>query len=294
MTAEDEFNKVLLDIMKQETSPEAVRAKNMLLMRMATENQVMPTRIPQPMNITEIGGYLNLLEKLGHRDLQYGTLASILGQPHQSIETEFYDRVPVVFFTEYITDRPECRGVKEIPLTFVIRSDFSAPFTAMLNALHRMDAALPIFSQMPQLPAVGTMVDEGTLMEMIGRRIEIAPSAVMNDPKTDPVIVTRRDLFVRCGGEASTVDALSSNGKIIEIKVPLIHLNPLLAQSGWHPSAEGPTTLTNTTGLVRGRTKYGDELGRIYTGAQIAASSVRDMIQLTWNGRTFAPDMEVL
>ena len=287
MAAEEEYNKILIGILQQETSPEAVKAKNMILRRMATENQVTPSRIPQPLNITEIGGYINLLEKLNHTDLQYGTLASILGQPHKASEAEFYDTSPITFFSEYVNDRPSCNGAAEIPLTLAIRSDFSMPFMTMLSKLHKEGASLPILAPKPQLPSIGYVPSEREAMEMIGRVIEIAPSAVMNDPATDPIVSTNKGLFVRGGSEEKTVDAFTADGKTKKTTSKFIHLDPILAQAGWYPSPDEPTVLINATGLVRGRTRYGDELSRVYTGSQITASGVRELVPRIWNGTAF-------
>ena len=287
MTGEEEFNQAILEILKQEVSPEAIKAKNLMLKRMATENQVTPSRIPQPLNITEIGGYLNLLEKLGHNDLQYGTLASILGQPHKGSEAEFFDTAPVTFFSEFVTDRPDCEGVAEIPLTFAMRSDFTTSFAVIMGLLNKCDALLPIMSPVPQLPPLGCLPTDRSSLEIIGRIIEIAPSAVMVDPETDPVVVTDEGLFIRAKAESRTLNAKCADGSTKTVNGRYIPLNPLLAQAGWYQSALVPTVLVNVTGLTKGRTRYGDELSRLYTGAQITASGVRELIPRIWNGNSF-------
>ena len=324
MSAEDEFNQVLLEILRQEVSPEAVSAKNLMLRRLATENPVGISRIPAPMNITEIGGYLNLLEKLGHTDLQYGMLSSALGLPQKIPELEFYDRVPVTFFSEFISDRPECSGVKSLPLTFFMRNDLSTVFSLSMQTLHKEGGSLPLLSPQPALPAVGSVPSEKEMMVIIGRCMEIAPSAIAkstkgnqnidtsekaasgtkkdtaSDAKTeetasdvkttistagnaDPVIVTRDGIFVRGGNNVITVTAYFNETKA-EITGNLIHADPLLARAGWYYEND---VLKNITGLVKGRTTYGDELSRIYTGAQISASGVRELATAVWNGNTF-------
>ena len=287
MTGENEFNQVLLEILRQEVSPEAVRAKNMLLRRMATENQIAPSRIPQPMNITEIGGYLNLLEKLGHTDLQYGTLASILGQPHKGSESEFYDVAPVTFFSQFTTDRPDCKGVAEIPLTFAMRNDFAASFASVMSSLKKAKASLPLMSPLPQLPALGTIPSEGMALYLIGRIIEIAPSTVRVDPKTDPIVVTGDGLYVRGDFDKIKLKALKNDGSTVNVDGRFALLNTLMAQAGWYQSEKLPTVFINVTGLTQGRTTYGDELSRLYTGAQITASGVRELIPRIWNGNGF-------
>jgi len=54
------------------------------LRRLATETEFVPPRVPAPRNITEIGGYINLLRK-DERMLSL-LLASILGLPRTSRE----------------------------------------------------------------------------------------------------------------------------------------------------------------------------------------------------------------
>lgn len=80
-------------LLENETSEEVIKLKNLILRRIATESDVKSARIPAPMNITEVGGYLNLLMTLDERkqkeQTQYRTmlsqaLASILGLPMQS------------------------------------------------------------------------------------------------------------------------------------------------------------------------------------------------------------------
>lgn len=51
------------------------------------EGDVKPARIPAPLNITQIGGYINLMEQLNLSKLQERTLTSILGLPVQYDET---------------------------------------------------------------------------------------------------------------------------------------------------------------------------------------------------------------
>lgn len=70
-------------LLEQETSKEMAEIKRMIYRRIATESEIKPSRIPAPMNITEIGGYINLLMKVNQQDMLRQTLASILGLPMQ-------------------------------------------------------------------------------------------------------------------------------------------------------------------------------------------------------------------
>ena len=88
-----ELQEIVKDILMQETSPAMVDIKRQILQRIANESDVKPSRINAPTNITEVGGYINLLRKLnkeaqGMQNTAYTrmleqTLTSILGLPVQ-------------------------------------------------------------------------------------------------------------------------------------------------------------------------------------------------------------------
>jgi len=80
-------------LLENETSQEVIDIKNQILRRIAMESDVKPSRIPAPMNITEIGGYINLMRELkqdeekerqAYSDMLKQTLTSILGLPMQA------------------------------------------------------------------------------------------------------------------------------------------------------------------------------------------------------------------
>src|ERR1700733_6324125 len=54
----------LLNVLTTATSPDALEAQSIIMRRIALEGDVIGSRVPPPLNISEIGGYLNLLEKL--------------------------------------------------------------------------------------------------------------------------------------------------------------------------------------------------------------------------------------
>lgn len=60
----DEIMNALAEIIKIEASEETKQYKNLILKRIAEETEVKPTRIPAPLNITELGGYFNLLDQI--------------------------------------------------------------------------------------------------------------------------------------------------------------------------------------------------------------------------------------
>ncbi len=77
----------LSDILRSETSPEMQEVKTKILKRIAEETVVKPTRIPAPLNITEVGGYYNLIEQICKEDAQkraeaqLSLICSALGLP---------------------------------------------------------------------------------------------------------------------------------------------------------------------------------------------------------------------
>jgi hypothetical protein len=80
-------------LLEQETSEEVQSIKLKILERIASESDVKPSRIPAPKNITEIGGYFNLMMKMKKeaakeeqkifQEMLNQTLTSILGLPVQ-------------------------------------------------------------------------------------------------------------------------------------------------------------------------------------------------------------------
>lgn len=83
--AELDIQQLALKLLEQETSPEMQKVKLQILERIATESNI-PSRIPAPLNITQIGGYFNLMMKLNQQEMLRQVLASILGLPKQAPE----------------------------------------------------------------------------------------------------------------------------------------------------------------------------------------------------------------
>ena len=95
-----DIDNVVLKILELEVSPEMQELKKLILRRIATETDIKPSRIPAPLNITQIGGYINLLMKLDKQEqkrilemqqqkteyqaMLEQTLTSILGLPMQT------------------------------------------------------------------------------------------------------------------------------------------------------------------------------------------------------------------
>ena len=78
-----ELENIIADILAQETTEEVKTLKLRALQRIVEETDVRPTRIPAPQNITELGGYYNLLAKLEKEkiEMRIKLIASALGLP---------------------------------------------------------------------------------------------------------------------------------------------------------------------------------------------------------------------
>lgn len=77
-----DIQELAAQLLMQETDPEVMALKKLILRRIATETDIRPARVPAPLNITEIGGYYNLLKK--EEKMRRQLLASVLGLPYSS------------------------------------------------------------------------------------------------------------------------------------------------------------------------------------------------------------------
>jgi hypothetical protein len=312
---------VLVELMRTGTRPDVLEAQRVLLQRLATQGDVFPSRVPAPLNITEVGGYLNLLQSLGQDGVQGAAIASALGvagPPQQGVGLA--GAVPVGF-VEVANDRPAGPAQPSIPPTLTIRADFHAPFLTALATLHASGCALPLRAPRPELPAsqpgaTATSVDMDVVLSALGRSIEAFPGTVLVDPAADPLAIARLEtpatspflLVARelDGGTAvpeaswvakrasstATVDDPPANARYLDVA-------PVLNAAGWYQPtpAAAPASLTdrgtlvrftNVTGLVAGETTLGDDLRLLYTPAAIARSALASFTGFVWNGSEFA------
>jgi len=312
---------VLVELMRTATRPEVLEAQRVLLQRLAYQGDVFPSRIPAPRNITEIGGYLNLLETAGLGDVRATAVTSALGVagPVPSLATTG-GAVPVGF-VEMANDRPGGPAQASIPPTLAVRADLHGPLQAALAGLHAVGCQLPLRAARPALPAAGwpgevaPAAGAATILASLGRSLEVFPGTVLTDPAVDPVAVARPEtpsteamrLVVRelDGGtlvtEASWVSLTASSTSAAEnppAPQRFLALAPVLEAAGWyHPappvlpaSLAAPGTLVhfvNLTGLVAGETTLGDELALLFPAADIARSSLRDLVTSVWDGDAF-------
>ncbi len=82
--ADMDMDSVLAKLIEQETSEDLLEARKMILKRIATESDVKQARIPAPLNITEIGGYYNLIKN--DDKMRRQMLSIVLGLPYISEE----------------------------------------------------------------------------------------------------------------------------------------------------------------------------------------------------------------
>lgn len=82
MASTIDFQALATKLLEQETSEEMLKIRQLILLRTALEGDVKATRIPAPKNITEVGGYYNLLVKQKENTLLRQLVSSALGLPN--------------------------------------------------------------------------------------------------------------------------------------------------------------------------------------------------------------------
>ena len=76
-----------------------------------------PARIPAPLNITQIGGYMNLMAELNLPKLQERTLTSILGLPVQYDESALSKDIEISLLRSELEElRKEIALLKQPPV----------------------------------------------------------------------------------------------------------------------------------------------------------------------------------
>jgi hypothetical protein len=302
----------LIAMIQANNSPDAAAAQSILLRRLALSGDVVGSRVPAPRNITEIGGYFNLLEMLGESTMREQTLAGILGVagPIPSLTSLQPQPLSMVSMTN---DRPTGTAQPSLPLAVAVRSDFVGAMQVMLKQLHASNAAMPFAGPTSlMLPAGGpssTLPADPLLY--LGRVLNLAPSAALQAPGSDPLVIARKgsvgdfDLWANAlppgaippdDYQALQIAGAAVNNVALN-GASLVKLAPLLASAGFYPASPLPapasptdiawTRLSNTTGLVTGTTKLGDELALLYTPSAISASAFAAALAYTWDGAKF-------
>lgn len=306
----------LADILRTSTSPEAIQAQNLLLRRLATGGDVFSSRVPPPRNITEVGGYLNLLETLNQDVIRSQMLAATLGVAGPNETPGFTPTAPVLFDVQRPNDRPAGPAQASVPVQFAMRNDFAPAFDAALKTIHDVGCALPILSSSRALPAAGPGVNPpADLLPFLGRTLDLMPTAALTDPATDALAVAQLNGTTNIEVVALQLNAAAPNAAAVTAKswdafkcdanacnlVTAIHkylpLTPILNAAGWYQkpptapvklSQAGPwNRWTNVTGLIANVTTFGSEILQRRTREELATTSLREATTWVWDGQTF-------
>jgi hypothetical protein len=305
----------LIEIMRSANSPEMWQAQTVLLRRLALQGDVVPSRVPAPKNITEIGGYLNLLEKLEEPEMRSQTLAGILGVAGPNPPLGWASTLPPLTLTPIANDRPEGPWQPSIPLTVQVRSDFAAALQQALAAIHERGGTLPLIAPPSALPPAGPGVAAPEdVLPYLGRVLQVVPNTALADPAVDPIVLARAqassDPFaaasrVLAAGtvavpaanwdarqcDAATCTTVAANG------AQFIPIAPWLAGAGFYPATPPAqpsngsdaawSRFSNITGLIAGTTTLDEELRMLHPAAVIAGSVFADRLLWVWNGTSF-------
>ena len=87
------LQEIAAKLLEQEASPEMQKLKMQILRRIALESDVKSARIPAPLNITEIGGYINLMRKLKKEEMSQKIELLRLLKEGENIESSAYDKM---------------------------------------------------------------------------------------------------------------------------------------------------------------------------------------------------------
>ncbi|MGZ5552060.1 MAG: hypothetical protein ACXWHF_00320 [Chthoniobacterales bacterium] len=307
----------LTNILQASTSPDAIAAQSLLLRRLATEGDVFSSRIPPPKNISEVGGYLNLLDTLSESIMREQVLASALGVAGPSPTAGFAPTGAPLFSVQRANDRPAGPFQPSIPVQFSIRNDFAAALDAALKTIHDAGCVLPILSSPISLPPIsGNGSLPADLLPFLGRTLDLMPTAALNDPETDPLALAHPDGDPTLQVVARQIDPTAPNAAAVPSKTwvafkcdanacttssaarTYLPLAPILNAAGWYQTLPltPPTKLSapgnwnhwvNITGLIANVTTFGDEMSQRVSPTELAASSLRNAMKWVWDGQVF-------
>jgi hypothetical protein len=307
----------LVSLVDNSNSPAALEAQNILMRRLALEGDVVGSRVPPPKNITEIGGYFNLLATLKEGAMREQALAGILGVAGPTPALGWLSTTTPLSMVTLPNDRPAGPAQPSIPLNFLVRSDFSLALQAALQTLHSTGATLP-FSGPPVLTlpiAAPGATMPANILTYLGRTLTLSTAAALLAPATDPLALIGPSggtppfyIAANALNPGSTpvtpanYDALqctaTANATVPLANVSFVQVAPILVAAGFYPASPLPqpanntqtawATFTNITGLVNGVTMLSDELGLLYSPSVIAASMFAPTLNTVWNGTTFA------
>ena len=308
----------LTDAIRSATGPEIQQAQALLLRRLATEGDVIPSRIPAPRNITEVGGYLNLLTTLAENTMRRDMIGAALGLASTPFGVGGVGAVPPLRLTAVPNDRPAGAVGATVPLAVTVRADLATPLQSALDTVHADGGLLPLWSPPTALPpapqGARPMPDP---LPHLGREVFLAPTAALTDPATDPIVLGRAATDVAAGYRAAVRVAAGTagapaldwtalvfdtvGGGFVERALGTVELLPIdVALAGTPfvarpvpaaPTGRGDLTwarLVATAGLVPGLSRLGDELALVWNADAIASSAFATHLDAIWDGAAFA------
>lgn len=309
--AADAMLLALTEVIKGATSPEIQQAQAMLLRRLAEQGDVIPSRLPAPKNVTEVGGWFNLLSTLGETTMRRDMVASALGLAATPPGVTQHATPPLAL-TSLVNDRTS----PDMTLTVTVRSDLAATLATARADVHAAGGMLPLWSPPAALPAAtGATGAPPDPLPYLGREVWIAPTAALVAPETDPVVVARLaadppgytvGIRVSDGTAGAVKGAWSAlvydeiGQAFVERAIGELSVLPLPAvlaptpftatRLGAPPVSRGDygwARLVATAGLVPGASTLGEELGLVWTGDQIGASVYAGHVLAVWDGHAF-------
>jgi hypothetical protein len=308
----DNIDSALAAIIQSAASPAVQEAQALLLRRLALEGSALPTRLPAPANITEMGGYFNLLASSGLDGLRTSAIAAALGLASPAA-IAWDDSPPSIGWATIGNDSALRLRFPGLAGGTSMRADLAAAWrSAVEPRLAQAGASLAVWAPAPMLPDADASVD---LLAVLGRVVHIAPDIALGDPDTDPVLLGRADTdpplplrLVLRGGTTSGVAPANFNALVwddlcsaaLERRVgPLsfVSVSSIVGAAGFVPVAEPPTPATRYDlrwtrlvaigGLIPGVSRLGDELRTVWTSRAIARSALAQRMTHVWNGQTF-------
>lgn len=314
MSQPTSIEEALAAIISASASPAVQEAQALLLRRLALEGDVIPSRIPAPRNITEVGGYLNLLAE-EKSALRMSALASALGLASPLDAAPWDDTTPTPGFGQVANDLSRFGNLPSLPLTAAMREDFATGWrTGVKPQLAAISAAIPLWAAPPSLPLATDPIPLNVL-PVIGREVFVLTAAALSDPDNDAIILGRTvadpegtlRIFVRAAGSGGQplVDTIAvvwdatANVAITRAlgPKPVVPIENLMGPSGFHSNPIPPPPanrfdlgwgrLTNISGLVPGVSTLGGELQAVWTRREIARSCFADHLTRKWDGITF-------
>lgn len=316
----DPIESALAAIIQGAASPAVQDAQALLLRRLALEGSVLPSRLPAPANITEMGGYFNLLASSGLDELRTSAIATALGLASPAAVA--WDESPATLGWATVGNDSALRlRFPGLPAGVPMRADLAVAWRgAVVPRLAQLGAAIGLWAPVPRLPdaAPASATPGGTAddpLPLLGRVVYIAPDLALGDPDTDPVLLGRADtdppqplrLVLRCGAASGVAaaafnalawDPLAATALVRPIgPTPNVAVASVVGLAGFVPVASPPvpasrfdlrwTRLVATGGLLPGVSRLGDELRTLWTAREIARSAFARRDGEVWNGQAF-------